>query len=192
MNQNQKMAMEIGGKFASMLNNELGENAMTDIRQKNRVENMNNEICASHDHTDANMVMLEAYEDVTKTEWKFAEDVTADEDEKQNELWGAAWNYAFLKHLSMHSNKYSMADVVRYRHRMLIYCDVEMDTHEFLLGKAYNSKRVFIRLDKNGEFVDGRALKGDGTRGTLVVFADTKQPFGTVEETAELLMKFIN
>ena len=72
-------------KFSSILMEWLGKETMDDVVKVNAERNDNT--CASHDHTDANMAMLEAFEVL----FGRANDL---QDDGDTDLWNAAWDKA--------------------------------------------------------------------------------------------------
>ena len=71
--------------FSTLLLRDLGEDTLTKVARLNLVETEN--FCHSHDYIDTNMVMAEAFKQVTETE--------VDLDSSSDiSLWNSSWNLA--------------------------------------------------------------------------------------------------
>lgn len=96
---------QIGERFAEMLADDFTPDQFAEMRRRNGERGADDNSCASHDFCDANMTMLEAFEEVMKRAPGFLDGT----DEKGNHsalgesdcaLWNAAWDYAKAAHLS--------------------------------------------------------------------------------------------
>jgi hypothetical protein len=79
---------ELARRFAANVRAELTEEQLAEVCSRNDLEE-NASICHSHDFTDANVLMLEA--------WQSIEDVELEKithDEKRSALWASAWAIA--------------------------------------------------------------------------------------------------
>lgn len=82
----------IGAKFAELLERDLTPQEFAAMRAANAIET-NKGICHSHDYLDANMTMLEAFDELgVRSPIDFDHDT--DDHLEACVLWGAAWNYA--------------------------------------------------------------------------------------------------
>lgn len=80
------MTTEIAHRFAQNLLHDIGMNNMREVIARNAVE-PNLAICHSHDFCDANMPMLDAFQEI------FGVDLNVDEP-FHCILWGEAWSHA--------------------------------------------------------------------------------------------------
>lgn len=79
----------IARRFSALLRNCLSHHALTEAIKKNAAE-PHSEVCHTHDHVDANMVMADAFKECTGREI----DLQSVED---SALWGEAWYHAKAK-----------------------------------------------------------------------------------------------
>lgn len=80
----------VGRKFAELLRRDLTEEQLRAVVEKNRTRGPKDGWCATHDHLDANMTMLEAMAGALgKTEDEVTDLMEAGDDER--DLWNAAW-----------------------------------------------------------------------------------------------------
>lgn len=88
----------IGAKFAELLKRDLTPQEFAAMRAANAIET-NKAVCHSHDYLDANMTMLEAFDELgVRSPIDF--DHGANDHLEACALWGAAWTYAFGEFLS--------------------------------------------------------------------------------------------
>lgn len=85
-------AQRLAGAFVALLYRDLTPEQFFAAQVANRGSEEG--VCASHDHCDANMVMLEAFRLITGEQEAF--NLSPDE----VELWNAAWNIAKRDHLT--------------------------------------------------------------------------------------------
>ena len=88
-------ATNIGEVFAYYLRAELSDDEMASVRARNATAEYAG-CCASHDHLDANEVMLTAFAEIMGRGPDPLRGAQADADEA---LWNAAWDYARAKYL---------------------------------------------------------------------------------------------
>jgi len=79
------MKFIIAQKFVEILRRQLTKEQYEEAVKLNAMED-NSDICHSHDHCDANMVMLEAFESLNL--------IVGDYDEELAMLWDEAWTEA--------------------------------------------------------------------------------------------------
>jgi len=95
----------LGDRFAELMAEDISPTALHTIRLRNASPEYAGDICATHDFCDANMVMLEAFEQVIGREPAFLEGTDeagnhSPEGDADMRLWGAAWNHAKAAHLT--------------------------------------------------------------------------------------------
>lgn len=83
-----RVAHELASRFCLRLSKCLTHEEWTELGELTRAET-DPSVCHSHDHVDANQVMIDAYGEVTGTEW--------DCSDLCGELCDAAWDLAKLK-----------------------------------------------------------------------------------------------
>lgn len=86
MSDNRETVQTLGEEFARLIREEFSAETLGEIRRRNASPAYAG-ACATHDFSDANLIMAQAFETVTGRE-------AAPDSETDCRLWNAAWDYA--------------------------------------------------------------------------------------------------
>jgi hypothetical protein len=133
---------ELADKFVRNLRESLTPEQFAEMCQKNSTPEYQGGVCASHDYVDANMVMLDAFEDVVGRRMVM-DGGDSPIEQADRALWNAAWEYA-------HATKLRVQPVLEYEdsegHRVTISSDDGATVEFYTSGGGFARKLARSRF----------------------------------------------